>query len=81
MSQGVLKNIKKKLTLQFRSIESAESILSSLRRDEVTPSKKVHKTPPSPVTDIDSNIRRLEKAQVRNNYFYTIKIFNCLLFV
>ena len=56
-----------------RSIETAESILSTLRRGEETeiphvtslsPQQNTHDNQISPVSDIETNIRRLEKAQV-----------------
>ena len=47
-----------------RSIETAESILSTLRRGEDTVDNVVEiDTQISPVSDIETNIRRLEKAQ------------------
>jgi hypothetical protein len=56
-----------------RSIETAESILSTLRRGEeaeiphitsLSPQHNTHDNQISPVSDIETNIRRLEKAQV-----------------
>ena len=47
-----------------RSIETAESILTTLRRgEEIEKTTQTHDTQISPVSDIETNIRRLEKAQ------------------